>query len=441
MDLKESLLKKIKKRRAIIGVIGLGYVGLPIALEFSKVGFNVLGFDIDEIKIDKLNDSKSYIKYISSDTIGTFLANKKFRATTDFSKLSSMDAILICVPTPLGEYREPDLSFLLNTATTISKYLQKGQLVVLESTTYPGTTEEELLPILESSKLQVGEDFFLAYSPEREDPGNKDFTTSEIPKVVSGVTSNCLHLADLLYKQVLIKTVPVSSPKVAEATKLLENIYRSVNIALVNELKTIFDRMEINIWEVIEAASTKPFGFTPFYPGPGLGGHCIPIDPFYLAWKSKQYEVPTRFIELSGEINSNMPYYVLSKISEGLNRIRKSINGSNVLILGIAYKKDVDDTRESPSLKIISLLREIGANVEYNDPYVPFLSGLRHYPGLKLESVALDKESLKRFDCTVIVTDHSCYDWQEVVSSSRIVIDTRNATKFVKAGREKITQA
>ena len=437
-DFLESLIIKVKNRQATVAVIGLGYVGLPLVREFSRAGFSVLGFDIDKSKVDKLNRGESYISYISSDAVSSLVQGGKFHATSDSSRLNSADAILICVPTPLNDHREPDLSFIVNTAKTVSKYLRKGQLVVLESTTYPGTTEDELLPILESSGLKIGIDFFLAYSPEREDPGNKDFTTSQIPRVISGVTPNCLLLADSLYKQVFTKTVPVSSPKAAEATKLLENIYRSVNIALVNELKIIFERMGIDIWEVIDAASTKPFGFTPFYPGPGLGGHCIPIDPFYLAWKARRYEVPTRFIELAGEINTNMPYYVLSKISEGLNKVRKSVNGANILILGIAYKRDVDDTRESPSLKIISLLKEGGANVEYNDSYVPSVYGFRHYPGIKMKSVPLTEESLKQFDCVVIVTDHSCYDWQYIVDKSHLVIDTRNATRFVNDNREKI---
>ncbi|HLE24712.1 MAG TPA: nucleotide sugar dehydrogenase [Thermodesulfobacteriota bacterium] len=437
----ESLVFRIKSRQFTVAIIGLGYVGLPLVREFARAGFNVLGFDIDEGKVNKLNRGESYISYIFSDTISSLIEGGKFHATSDFSKLAFADAILICVPTPLNHYRDPDLSFVINTTKTISRYLRKGQLTILESTTYPGTTEEEVLPILESSGLKVGRDFFLAYSPEREDPGNKDFATSQIPRVVSGVTPNCLLLAKSLYEQIVSKTVPVSSPKVAEATKLLENIYRSVNIALVNELKIIFERMGIDIWEVIDSASTKPFGFTPFYPGPGLGGHCIPIDPFYLAWKARRYEIPTRFIELAGEINTNMPYYVVSKISEGLNKNSKSIRLASILLLGISYKKDIDDTRESPSLKIMSLLKEQGANVEYNDPYVPSISGFRRYPGLKMKSTSLAEGSIERFDCVVIVTDHSCYNWQEIVNRSQLVIDTRNATRVVMSGGEKIIKA
>ncbi|MGH7801682.1 MAG: nucleotide sugar dehydrogenase [Thermodesulfobacteriota bacterium] len=440
-DFVESLIVKVKNRQATVAIIGLGYVGLPLVREFSRASFRVLGFDIDKRKVDKLNRGESYISYISSDAVSSLVQSGKFHAMSDFSRLNSADAILICVPTPLNDQREPDLSFIVNTAKTVSKYLRKGQLVVLESTTYPGTTEEELLPILESSGLKIGIDFFLAYSPEREDPGNRNFTTSKIPRVVSGVTPNCLLLAKSLYEQIAAKTVPVSSTKVAEATKLLENIYRSVNIALVNELKIIFERMGIDIWEVIDAASTKPFGFTPFYPGPGLGGHCVPIDPFYLAWKARSYKVPTRFIELAGEIITNMPHYVLSKISEGLNRDGRSVRGANILLLGISYKKDVDDTRESPALKIISLLKEQGANVRYNDPYVPSVSGFRHYPELRMSSTPLTEGSLWRFDCVVIVTDHSCYNWQEIVDKSQLVIDTRNATRYVKDCRQKIIKA
>lgn len=436
-----NLLEKIKCKEAKISVIGLGYVGLPLVREFSRAGFTVLGFDIDDSKVEKLNRGESYISYILSDTISSLVQSGKFHATSDFFNLTLADAILICVPTPLNEYRAPDLSFVINTAETISKYLRKGQLVILESTTYPGTTEEEVLPILESGGFKVGIDFFLAYSPEREDPGNKDFTTSQIPRVVSGLTPDCLLLAKSLYEQIVSKTVPVSSPRVAEATKLLENIYRSVNIALVNELKIVFERMGIDIWEVIDAASTKPFGFTPFSPGPGLGGHCIPIDPFYLTWKARAYEVPTRFIELAGEINTNMPYYVVSKTNEGLNRNGKNLRGASILLLGISYKKDLDDTRESPSLKIMSLLKEQGANVEYNDSYVPSISGFRRYPELKMKSTPLTDDSLGRFDCVVIITDHSCYDWQDIVNKSKLVIDTRNATRYVKGGKEKVIKA
>jgi UDP-N-acetyl-D-glucosamine dehydrogenase len=436
-----SLAKQFGTKQAVVAVIGLGYIGLPLVIEFSKAGFRVLGFDIERKKVDGLNQGESYISYIASETITSLLADEKFQATSDFSRLTLADAILICVPTPLNSNKDPDLSFITNTARIISNYLKKGQLVVLESTTYPGTTEEEVLPILEKTNLKVGKDFFLAYCPERVDPGNKDYDTSQIPRVISGVTKNCLLLANSLYSQIVSTTYSVTSPKTAEATKLLENIYRAVNIALINELKIIFDKMGIDIWGVIDAASTKPFGFTPFYPGPGLGGHCIPIDPFYLAWKARSYEIPTRFIELAGEINTNLPNYVVGKISEELNKIKKSLNGANILILGLSYKKDTDDTRESPSLKIISILKAYGAKVKYNDPFVPSVSGFRHYPNIKMKSTPITDSSLEKFDCVVIVTDHSTYNWQEIADKSQLVIDTRNATKFVRGGKEKIVKA
>jgi UDP-N-acetyl-D-glucosamine dehydrogenase len=343
------------------------------------------------------------------------------------------------VPTPLDEHREPDLSYVLDTTRTIAEYLRKGQLVVLESTTYPGTTDEEMRPILEATGLRVGKDFFLAYSPEREDPNNKQYSTRTIPKVVGGVTRNCLILANTLYGQIIEKTVPVSSTKVAEATKLLENIYRAVNIALVNELKVLFDRMGIDVWEVIEAAKTKPFGFQAFYPGPGLGGHCIPIDPFYLTWKAREYDLNTRFIELAGEINTSMPYFVVQKISEALNNHGKSIKGARVLILGLSYKKDIDDVRESPSLKLIELLKEKGAKVDYNDPYVPRTHKMRRYD-FKMRSVRLTADNLKKYDCVVISTDHSDYDYKFIVDNSSLIVDTRNATKGIK-GKARIIKA
>ncbi|MCH8326881.1 MAG: nucleotide sugar dehydrogenase, partial [Bacteroidetes bacterium] len=389
----KSLLDKIKNKSAVVGVIGLGYIGLPLSLEFASKGFNVIGFDVDEIKIPLLNSGKSYIKHISDDRIklarnqpnGKSADSRKFEATSDFSRLSSCDAIIICVPTPLNEHREPEMKYIVETAKTIQKYLMKGQLIILESTTYPGTTEEILLPMFEAStgsaseKFIVGEDFFLAFSPEREDPNNANYTTATIPKVVGGVTENCLEAAQALYDQVIVKTVPVSSTRVAEATKLLENIYRSVNIALVNELKTVFHKMDIDIWEVIEAAKTKPFGFKAFYPGPGLGGHCIPIDPFYLTWKAREFDINTRFIELAGEINTNQPYYVVQRAMEALNEQSKALKGSKVLILGASYKKNIDDMRESPSLKLIEILKDKGAKVDYNDPFVPKLLPTRKY--------------------------------------------------------------
>jgi len=422
-----DLQLKIKNREASVGVIGLGYVGLPLVRAFLNQGFPVIGFDVDEKKISMLKQGKSYIHQIKGEDIKPFVEKGQFQPTSDFSKLKQTDAILICVPTPLDAHKNPDLSYVLNTTKVISKNLRKGQLVVLESTTYPGTTEEEMLPVLESTGMKVGKDFYLAYSPERENPGDKVYTTTKIPKVVGGTTPDCLAIAQTLYDQIVVKTVPVSSPSVAEASKLLENIFRSVNIALVNELKMIFERMDIDIWEVIDAASTKPFGFMPFYPGPGYGGHCIPVDPFYLTWKAKEVDYPTKFIELAGEINTFMPYYVVSKTIDALNERKRSSYGAKILILGIAYKKDVDDQRESPSLKIIQLLQKKGAEVAYNDPYVPRSFGHREYPDLDLKSVPLSEETLKSFDAVIIATNHSVYDFDWIVENSFLVIDTRNA--------------
>jgi UDP-N-acetyl-D-glucosamine dehydrogenase len=424
-----DLERKIKTRKARIGIIGMGYVGLPLVKLFLSKGFEVLGFDVDEKKIKMLNQGKSYIKHVTAEELKGFIRDKKFQATADFQSLSGVDVVIICVPTPLDSHKNPDLSFVLKTTETISQYLKKGQLVILESTTYPGTTEEKVLPILDACGFKVGEDFFLAYSPERENPGDKVFTTDKIPKIVGGVTPRCRNLAKVLYDQVVSNTVPVSSPRVAEATKILENVFRSVNIAMVNEMKMIFDRMGINIWEVIQAASTKPFGYMPFYPGPGLGGHCIPVDPFYLTWKAKEVDYPTKFIELAGEINTFMPYYVVSRTIEALNRNGKSIKGARIMVLGLAYKEDVDDQRESPSLKIISLFKEYGARVSYNDPYVPYASGYRDYPGLALKSTALTAQGLKKSDAVVIVTAHSAYDFDWIVKNAALVVDTRNAVK------------
>ncbi len=424
-----SLENKISKREARIGIVGLGYVGLPLIKTFLSKGFEVLGFDIDEKKVEMLNQGKSYIKHFTAEELKTFLEKKKFQATTDFGHLAKADVIIICVPTPLDSHKNPDLSYVMTTTEVISKNLRKGQLVVLESTTYPGTTEEKMLPLLEAGGLKAGEDFYLAYSPERENPGDKVYTTEKIPKVVGGVTPRCRRVAKTLYDQVVVKTIPVSSPKVAEATKLMENIFRSVNIAMVNEMKMIFDRMGIDIWEVVEAASTKPFGFMTFLPGPGYGGHCIPVDPFYLAWKAKEVDHPTKFIELAGEINTLMPYYVVTKTIEALNKKGKSARGARILILGIAYKKDIDDQRESPALKIISLLQNKGAKVSYNDPYVPQSYGHRDYPGLELKSVALTEKMLKEFDAVIIATAHSDYDFAWIAENSSLIIDTRNAIK------------
>jgi len=424
-----NLENKIKNKKSIIGVIGMGYVGLPLVKTFLNKGFGVVGFDIDEKKVLMLNKGKSYIKHVTAEELKGFLNKKKFQATADFAALERVDVIIICVPTPLDAHNNPDLSFVLKTTETISEKLRKGQLVILESTTYPGTTEEEILPLLEAGGLKVGKDFFLAYSPERENPGDKVYTTEKIPKVVGGVTPECSRVAKTLYDQIIKKTVPVSSPKVAEATKIMENVFRSVNIAMVNEMKMIFDRMGIDVWEVIQAASTKPFGFMPFFPGPGYGGHCIPVDPFYLAWKAKEVDQPTKFIELAGEINIFMPYYVVTKTIEALNENGKSIKGAKILILGLAYKEDIDDQRESPSLKIISLLKKHGAEVSYNDPYVPQASGYRDYPGLVLESVELTGSILKASDAVVIVTAHSDYDFNWIAKNASLIIDTRNAIK------------
>jgi UDP-N-acetyl-D-glucosamine dehydrogenase len=426
-----DLMSKIKNKTAVVGVIGLGYVGLPLVMAFDKEGFNVIGFDLDGEKIQILNEGKSYIKHISPERIKTLKESGRFRATTDFSFLRDADCVIICVPTPLNKQREPDMSYVFNSTKTIAQYLKKGQLISLESTTYPGTTDEDMRAILEKTELQAGRDFYLAFSPEREDPNNKDFSTSTIPKVVGGYTAACLAHADALYSAIVEKTVPVSSTKVAEATKLLENIYRAVNIALVNELKMLFDRMGIDICEVIDAAKTKPFGFQAFYPGPGLGGHCIPIDPFYLTWKAREYEFSTKFIELAGEINTSMPYYVIEKVIHALNQKGKSIKASKVLVLGLAYKKDIDDVRESPSLRLIELLMHHGAEVDYNDPYVPQMKKMRKYD-FKKSSVPLTKETLKQYDCVLISTDHSSYDYELIVKNSSLVVDTRNITRNIK---------
>ena len=428
-ELRRTLQKRIKDKKAVVGVVGLGYVGLPLVKTFLKKGFAVIGFDIDRRKVEMLNQGKSYIKHITAAELRPFLSTKRFAATTEFARLTDVDAVLICVPTPLDDHRNPDLSFVLNTTETIARHLRKGQLVVLESTTYPGTTDEEMLPILERGGLKVGRDFFLAFSPERENPGDPVYTAENTPKVVGGLTKDCLALADTLYSQVVVKTVPVSSTRVAESTKLLENIFRSVNIALVNELKMIFDRMGIDVWEVIRAASSKPFGFMPFYPGPGLGGHCIPIDPFYLTWKAREVDYSTKFIELAGEINTAMPYYVINKTLEALAKKGKSLKGSKILVLGIAYKKDIDDQRESPALKIISLLQKKGAKVEYNDPYVPESSGHREYPGMSLKSVPLTAKRLRQADAVIIATDHASYDFGWIVKNAKLVVDARNAVK------------
>ena len=425
-----TLREKIDKKEALIGVIGLGYVGLPLVLRFWHVGFSVLGFDTDRAKVDHLNRGESYIKHIPSGQVAEMVASKgerpRFAATHDMARLSEPDALLICVPTPLTPSREPDLKYVENTTRDIAQALRAGQLVSLESTTYPGTTAEVLLPLL-SKKLTVGEDFFLVFSPEREDPGNPSFHVQNIPKVVGGITSACRENGVALYSQVVDRVVPVSSTQAAEMTKLLENIYRAVNIALINELKVLCLRMGLNVFEVIEASRSKPFGFQAFYPGPGLGGHCIPIDPFYLTWKARQYDLSTRFIELAGEVNASMPYFVVQRAGEALNDQGKPLKGSKILVLGAAYKKNVDDPRESPGLKIISLLQSKGAEVSYNDPHIPHLKGGRHFPGLNLKSVDLSPENLARADCVLLVTDHSAYDYAGIASQARLIVDTRNA--------------
>lgn len=420
-----DLIGKITAKTAQIGVVGLGYVGLPLVSEFCKKGFSVTGFDVDPGKVDLLEQGKSYIKHIDPARIKQCLTS--FSPTTDFSRLASMDCVIICVPTPLNKYREPDMSYVFGTTKSIAANLRKGQLIVLESTTYPGTTDEDMRTILEETGLKAGTDFYLAYSPEREDPNNKEFSTSTIPKVIGGYTPECLKVAIALYDQIVEKTVPVSSTRVAEATKLLENIYRAVNIALVNELKMLFDQMDIDIWEVIEAAKTKPFGFQAFYPGPGLGGHCIPIDPFYLTWKAREYNFTTRFIQVAGEVNTQMPYYVIEKIALTLNRLEKTLNGSKVLILGMAYKKDVDDQRESPSLKVAQLLKDRGVKVSYSDMYVPVCRGHRHYPDIDMESVELTEECLRDAEVVVLLTDHSEFDYAFIEEHARCIVDARNA--------------
>jgi len=437
-DLLSELKKKISAREAKVGVIGLGYVGLPLALLYTGQNFPVTGFDIDQRKVDALTAGKSYIYRIPEEEIQEARA-KRLVATSDFSKLAEMDAIIICVPTPLDEYHEPDLSFITNTAHAIAPYLQAGQLIVLESTTYPGTTEEVLVPILEkenrnclraagSDSSAAEDEFYVAFSPEREDPGNTAVARHDIPKVIGGLDPKAAEAATALYGSIFRRAVPVSSPAAAEMTKLLENIYRCVNIALVNELKLLCLRMGLDIWEVIEAASTKPFGFQPFYPGPGLGGHCIPVDPFYLSWKAKEWDFRTRFIELAGEINVAMPYHVVTSVASALNRHKKTLNGSRVLILGVAYKKDIDDLRESPALTIIELLQKEGAEVCYNDPYIPMVGKGRRYD-LQMKSSPLTE--LGQYDCVLIVTNHSSYDYAKVVEGAQLVVDTRNATKGV----------
>ena len=434
-------LEKIQDKTALVGVVGLGYVGLPLIHAFIRGGLKCIGYDIDQKKIDSLQEGQSYIEHIPSDWIQQWQSEEKFEATAEMSRLSEADVVLICVPTPLSDSRDPDLSYVEGTTRWVSKALRKGQLVVLESTTYPGTTRDVMLPILEQSGLKVEEDFFLAYSPEREDPGNPEFSANSIPKVVGGYGERSLELATALYSNAVVQVVPVSSCEVAEACKILENTYRGVNIAMVNELKVLFQKLGIDVWEVINAAKTKPFGFQAFYPGPGLGGHCIPIDPFYLSWLARKNELSTRFIELAGEINTSMPLYVITRLAEALNEMGKPIRGSKIGVLGVAYKKDVDDPRESPSFKLMELLQERGAVLSYSDPHIPVLPSMRHYDVPRLASEDLTPDYLASLDCALIATDHSSFDYGMIVKHAPLIVDTRNATVDIDEGREKVVKA
>ncbi len=435
-----AVLERIARREARVGVVGLGYVGLPLCMTFAEKGFPVLGLDISPEKVEAINRGESYIHHISSQALRQLVLSGKLSASADFGRAAELDCVMICVPTPLTAAREPDMSFITATAESLVPHMRPGQLFVLESTTYPGTTDEVLRPILERSGLVAGIDFHLAFSPEREDPGNEVHRTRDIPKIVGGYTRQCMEVARTLYDAAMAKTVPVSSTQVAEMTKLLENVFRCVNIALVNELKMLCDRMHIDVWEVIQAASTKPFGFMPFYPGPGLGGHCIPIDPFYLTWRARHFEFQTKFIELAGDVNTHMPYYVVQRTMEALNKHHKSLNGAKLLVLGAAYKQDVDDMRESPALRVISLLKERMAEVDYHDPYVPELQPGHGFPHT-MRSVPLSAEVLASYDAVLILTNHSNIDYLQVVEHAQLVIDTRNATRRVTAQREKITRA
>lgn len=436
MNLKEKLIEKLDKKSALIGIVGLGYVGLPLVLRFAEEGYRVLGIDIDASKVTKLNAGKTYIEHIPSSAIGK--ARKAgFRATTNFTETRKADALIICVPTPLDEHREPDMSYVIGTVESLIPNIRAGQLMSLESTTYPGTTDEELLPRIEARGFTVGKDYFLTFSPEREDPGNQKFSTRTIPKVCGGITPACLEVGVTLYSSIIDKVVPVSSTRVAEMTKLLENIHRSVNIGLVNEMKIVADRMGIDIHEVIHAAATKPFGFVPYQPGPGLGGHCIPIDPFYLTWKAREYGVHTRFIELAGEVNSGMPEWVIGKLNDALNDRGKSVKGSKVLVLGLAYKKDVDDARESPSCVLLELLRARGAKIAYSDPYFPVFPKMREH-AFDLKSVPLTAKTVASYDCILISTNHSAFDYKMLQKKAKLIIDTRGiylkpARNIVKA--------
>ena len=422
-----EIIKKINNRKVNIGIIGLGYVGLPLAIRFSEEMFQVVGFDIDTEKVHILNEGRSFIKHIKKEKISA-MVEVGFVATDDFSRISDIDIILICVPTPLGVHNEPDLSYVKNTLKSIMPYLKEKQLLILESTTYPGTTEEEIVPPIEAAEFEIGNNYFVGYSPEREDPGNKNYTTKTIPKVVSGYTENCLHITKALYDTIVDRTVPVSSTRTAEMTKILENIHRAVNIGLVNELKMVADKMDIDIYEVIKAAATKPFGFTPYYPGPGLGGHCIPIDPFYLTWKARQVGINTRFVELAGEINTAMPDYVISKIGEGLNQQGKDIKNSNILMLGLAYKKNVDDLREAPSLVILKKLLDLGAVTTYSDPHIENIPATRKY-NLKMQSLQLSAKNIQSADLILLITDHDDFDYTLIEKEAKLIVDTRGRFK------------
>lgn len=421
--MKNELIRKIQNKSCVIGIVGMGYVGIPLMLRFIAEGYQVVGIDIDRHKVQMLNAGKSYIEHIPHEKVLDAKA-KGFTATSNFSIASKIDVLILCVPTPLSEHREPDISYIVDTLKFLTPHLKKGQLVSLESTTYPGTTDEVLVPCFENSGFKVGHDFFVIYSPEREDPGNKNFDTKTIPKVCGGITSPCLEIGLVLYQSIIDKVVPVSSARAAEMTKLLENIHRAVNIGLVNEMKIVADKMGLDIHEIIRAASTKPFGFVAYYPGPGLGGHCIPIDPFYLTWKAREYGVHTRFIELAGEVNSAMPDYVVSKVIDALNQKLKSVNGSTVLVLGVAYKKNVDDMRESPSLALISKLIRLGAKVSYSDPFVPELTSL-HDKIYDLKSELLSEEMIGNYDCVLLATDHDSFDYALIEVGAKLIVDTR----------------
>ncbi|HEY3175161.1 MAG TPA: nucleotide sugar dehydrogenase [Candidatus Polarisedimenticolia bacterium] len=439
MDGKE-LKARIRERAARVGIIGMGYVGLPLAVEFARAGFHVDGFDLDAGKVREVNAGRSYIADVSREEMAAFVGDGRLSATTDFEIIKKIDCVIICVPTPLRKTRDPDISYIVSALEEVAQRLHKGMLVILESTTYPGTTEEIMLPRLLETGLKVGRDFFLAFSPERVDPGNRVWKTRNTPKVVGGITAACSQIASLLYGQAVERVVPVSSSRAAEMIKLLENTFRSVNIALVNEIALICDRLGLEVWEVIDGAATKPFGFMPFYPGPGLGGHCIPIDPHYLSWKLRTLDYQARFIELAAEINGFMPHHVLSKVVDALNRQKKALSGSRILVLGVAYKRDTSDTRESPSLDIMKLLRERGARVDYHDPYVPALPAGVAGKSPAQRSATMAPARLRRYDCAVIVTDHTGIDYQRIVDNCRAVVDARNATKGIRRGRGKVTK-